>query len=174
MIGPTRSGRSAALWSVDQDVAVRRAPADEIERVYREQGAKLWRSLYAFTGNREVASDALAEALAQALARGDGIRSPARWIWASAFRIAAGELKHRSRNSPMVDHTYEMSGTAEELVAALRRITPRQRAVVILHLYAGYPNREIAAMLGTSAATVRVHLSQGRRRLRSLLEDRDG
>jgi RNA polymerase sigma-70 factor (ECF subfamily) len=158
---------------VDHGVVERRAPADEIERVYREQGAKLWRSLYAFTGNREVASDALAEALAQALARGERIRSADRWIWAAAFRIAGGELKRRRRITPLVEDAYEMPGTSSELLAALGRISPRQRAVVILHLYAGYPTREIAVMLGASAATIRVHLSQGRKRLRTLLEDRD-
>ncbi len=42
-------------------------PGDELERVYREHGARLWRAVLAFTGDREVASDAVAEAFAQAL-----------------------------------------------------------------------------------------------------------
>ncbi|MGH2660633.1 MAG: sigma factor-like helix-turn-helix DNA-binding protein [Actinomycetota bacterium] len=37
----------------------------------------------------------------------------------------------------------------------------------------GISTREVATILGCSSATVRVHLSQGRRRLRRLLEDRD-
>ena len=44
---------------------------------------------------------------------------------------------------------------------------------IVLHDYADRPTREVAAVLGVSVATVHVHLSQGRRRLRTLLEDDD-
>ena len=40
-----------------------------------------------------------------------------------------------------------------------------------MHDYGGYDTREVASILGMSRATVRVHLSRGRRRLRELLED---
>jgi RNA polymerase sigma-70 factor (ECF subfamily) len=56
---------------------------------------------------------------------------------------------------------------------ALRKLPPRQRAAILLHDYADRPTKEIAGTLGISAATVRVHLSQGRRRLRSILEVHD-
>jgi len=61
---------------VVQDAMVTPASGDALARVYREQGAKLWRSLLAYTGDREMASDAMAEALAQALGRGDAVQSP--------------------------------------------------------------------------------------------------
>jgi RNA polymerase sigma factor (sigma-70 family) len=59
------------------------------------------------------------------------------------------------------------------LVAALARLSPNQRAALVLHYYAGYPTKEIARILGSSAATVRVHLSRGRKRLRLILEETD-
>ena len=65
----------------------------ELESLYREQGARMWRSVLAFAGDPEVASDAVAEGFAQALRRGHKIRDPERWLWRSIFRIAAGELK---------------------------------------------------------------------------------
>lgn len=150
-------------------------PADAITRVYEEQGSRMWRSLYAFSGDAEVASDALAEAFAQALARGDSLRAPDRWIWAASFRIAAGELKGR-RTSRAFEHdeTYTMPEQTVDLIRAMHKLSPRQRAVMILSVYADYPTREIAEILGVSPATVRVHLSQGRQRLRALLEDDDG
>ena len=150
-------------------------PADAITRVYQEQGPKMWRSLYAFSGDAEIASDALAEAFAQALAGGDSLHAPDRWIWAVSFRIAAGELKRRRvlENSAQ-DPTYMMPEPTVDLVRALRKLSPRQRAVVILSVYADYPTKEVADILGASQATVRVHLSQGRKRLRALLEDDDG
>jgi DNA-directed RNA polymerase specialized sigma24 family protein len=150
-------------------------PVDAITRVYEEQGQKMWRSLYAFSGDSEIASDALAEAFAQALARGGSLHTPERWIWAASFRIAAGELKGRRADRGFEhDGTYTMPEQTVDLVRAMHRLSPRQRAVVILSLYADYPTKEIAEILGARPATVRVHLSQGRKRLRALLEDDDG
>jgi hypothetical protein len=40
------------------------AAADEVERSFRAQSERLWRSLLLFSGDPEVASDALAEAFA--------------------------------------------------------------------------------------------------------------
>ena len=72
-------------------------PGVPLERVYREEGDRLWRAVLAFAGDPEVASDAVAEAFAQALRRGEAIRNPKRWVWRAAFRIAAGELAARRR-----------------------------------------------------------------------------
>ena len=152
-----------------------REPREAIERFYREEGARLWRALFAFAGDREIASDALAEALAQALGRGDAVNSPGRWVWRAAFRIAAGELKQRRRHGPLrrADLAYEMEDPPADLLQALVTLSPKQRAATILHFYVGYPTREVAEILNCSTATVRVHLSQGRKRLRTALEKDD-
>lgn len=49
---------------------------DAIEQAYREDSARLWRSLLGYTGSADVASDALAEAYAQALSRDGDLRVP--------------------------------------------------------------------------------------------------
>lgn len=155
---------------------VDRAPAgvergERVERLYREQGARMWHAVLAFAGDPEVASDAVAEAFAQALRRGEEIRDAERWIWRTMFRVAAGELKARSRSVPMtIERRYEMEEPARELVVALSRLSERQRAAVVLHHAAGYPIREVAAIVGSTPAAVKVHLMRGRRRLRELLE----
>jgi RNA polymerase sigma factor (sigma-70 family) len=149
---------------------------DAAERAFREHGQKLWRSLLAFTGDPELASDSLAEAYAQLLARGPGVRAPERWAWRAAFRIAAGELRERRlRAAPAASaESVEMPEPALDLILALGRLSPNQRAVAILRLYADLSSSEVARILGISQATVRVHLSQARRRLRELLEGTDG
>lgn len=73
---------------------------DRMEEVYRLHGRKLWRALVGFTSDPELASDALAEAFTQALARGDAIQDPESWVWRAAFRLAVGELKARNRPLP--------------------------------------------------------------------------
>jgi RNA polymerase sigma-70 factor (ECF subfamily) len=158
------------------DEASRADPADEVERVWREQGSKLWRSLTAFTGDAELASDSMAEAFAQALGRGAELRHTDRWIWRSAFAIAKGELQQlRRAQDTRVMHpaASSMPESVGDLVAALKTLSPNQRMAVILVLYADLPSREAARVIGCSPTTVRVHLGQARRRLRPLLEDRD-
>jgi RNA polymerase sigma-70 factor, ECF subfamily len=158
---------------------VERAPAgvsrsEEIERLYRERGDRIWRGLLAFSGDPEVASDAVAEAFAQVLRRGDEVRDPERWIWRAAFRIAAGELKERRRSGvAMETGSYEMEEPARDLVVALGALSERQRVSVVLHDAAGYPAREVARIVGSTEAAVRVHLMRGRRRLRELLREED-
>jgi DNA-directed RNA polymerase specialized sigma24 family protein len=122
-----------------------------VERLYREHGARLWRSLVGFTGDREVASDAEGEAFAQLLRRGEAVRDPARWVWRAAFRIAAGEMKERRRVSG--EWREEVGSEPAEtagLIAALGRLSPKQRAAIVLHHYAGYPVRDVASILAST------------------------
>jgi RNA polymerase sigma-70 factor (ECF subfamily) len=159
---------------VVQDAAVDSASHRAVQVVWEQQGAKLWRSLLGYTGDPEIASDAMSEAFAQALGRGSAVRDHAAWIWRASFRIAAGELQRRARaGSTSIEGVYEMPEPTVDLVRALRSISPNQRAVAVLALYADLPPREIARVLRLSATAVRVHLSQARRRLRDLLEDDD-
>jgi RNA polymerase sigma-70 factor (ECF subfamily) len=159
---------------VVQDAAVKAEPSRDLEALYREHGDRIWRAVFAFAGDREVASDAVAEAFAQALRGGERIRSPLAWIWRAAFRIAAGELgERRSRSTLVTDVAAQPDTMEEDLVAALRRISPAQRAAVVLHHYAGYSAAEVAEIIGSTAAAVRVHLMRGRRRLRELLKEED-
>ena len=55
------------------------------------------------------------------------------------------------------------------LVEAFRTLPLEQRAVVALHLYAGYPVDETAELMGTTLETTRSRLRLARRRLRHAL-----
>ncbi len=52
---------------------------------------------------------------------------------------------------------------------ALRALSPKQRAAVILRYEADLATDEVAKRMGVSAATVRVHIHRGRAKLRALL-----
>ena len=144
----------------------------DIETLYREEGSRLWRSVMSFTGDRAVTDDAVAEAFAQLLHRGEAVRDPRAWVWKASFRIAAGELKRRG-SPPIADagRAYDLPDPLPEVLAAIAALPPMQRAVIILHDYADRPTADIADVLGIAGSTVRVHLSQARRRLRKKLEE---
>jgi RNA polymerase sigma-70 factor, ECF subfamily len=149
---------------------------DRVEAVYRADGDRLWRAVFAFTGDAEIASDAVAEAYAQVLTRGAAVRDPAAWTWRTAFRISAGALKARRNagveDEPVSVHVDEYGDP--DLLLALRRLPDAQRAAVVLFYYGDLPIHDIATRLGTNSLAVRANLSRGRRRLRDLLGERDG
>lgn len=155
-------------------VAATANPTQELEAVYRQEGDRLWRALVAFAGDPEVASDAVAEAFAQALRRGSGINDLSAWVWRSAFRIASGELKRRPMTFDRIPDRGYLPPTADlDLLNALAQLPDKQRAAVILFYYADAPVREIARRTGMSQISVRANLSRGRKRLKDLLGDTD-
>jgi RNA polymerase sigma-70 factor (ECF subfamily) len=113
-----------------KDVGVTDASHAAIELLYRQEGERLWRAVFAYAHDRQVADDAVAEAFAQAIRRGDAIRDPARWVWTAAFRIANGELAGRRRLREVAprEGSYEMRDPEDEIVRALERLSPKQRA----------------------------------------------
>jgi RNA polymerase sigma-70 factor, ECF subfamily len=144
----------------------------DFEQLYRDAGPPLWRAIYGFVGGRrQVAEDAVAEAFARAIEHADEIRSPLPWLYRTAFRLAVRELQREKRRPP---HLPEPApgidpGEVQDVLKALSALSTNQRAAVLLHDEEGFTGPEVGRLLGMSAATVRVHLFRGRRRLRELL-----
>jgi RNA polymerase sigma factor (sigma-70 family) len=168
------------MWSMESAVGVAETDAGaewSAEAVYRAEADRLWRAVFAFARDAEIASDAVAEAYAQLLHRGRAVRDPAAWTWRAAFRISAGALKTRGRAVPAEasgrDSYLDRYGDPD-LLNALGKLPDAQRAAVVLFYYADLPIRQIADRLGSNSLAVRVNLSRGRRRLRELLGDRNG
>lgn len=148
----------------------------DIEALYRADADRLWRAVYAFAGDPDIASDAVAEAYAQLLRRGAAVADPAAWVWRAAFQISRGALQKRrlDGSTSMTDADHTDAHVDQDLLTAVRRLPDGQRAAVILFYYADLPIREIAQRLGTNSLAVRANLSRGRRRLRELVGDRNG
>jgi RNA polymerase sigma-70 factor (ECF subfamily) len=162
---------------VVQDATVEvEARVERVRAAYEAVHAPLWRAVLAYSGSPDVADDAVAEAFAQLLRRGDGVEDPAAWAWRSAFRIAAGELGRRAAAATpgaVPDVGVTLPEPAVDLIAALHHLTEQQRACVVLCDLAGHRAPDAARLLGTTAATVRVQRMRARRRLRDLLEEHD-
>lgn len=144
----------------------------DFEAIWREEGQNLWRAILAFSGGRrDVADDAVAEAFARAMERSASVRDPKAYLFRIAFRIAAADLRRKDR--VVEDHVVTDPEPLVDLLDAMRRLTPAQRAAVYLHYRVDMPVKEIARLLDTTGAAVRVNLMRGRRRLAELLgEDR--
>ena len=142
----------------------------DFDAIWREISAQLWRSIYAYAGgSRDVADDAVVEAFARAMERNGPIRDPKAYIFRIAFRVAAADMKLRRRQVELTEQEPGEEPRVSPLLDALRHLSPSQRAAVYLHYEADLPVREVAALMGTSTAAVKVHLTRGRRRLAVLL-----
>jgi RNA polymerase sigma factor (sigma-70 family) len=172
-----QTGPSEAMESLISFVDSR----PSVEALYRADAERLWNALCAFSGDPDIASDAVSEAYAQLLHRGGAVSNPVAWTWRAAFHIAAGALKSRRADAakqadPVVDGEPRRTDSYgdPDLQEALRRLPDNQRAAVVLFYYLDLPVQQIAARLGTNSLAVRANLSRGRRRLRQLLGDQDG
>jgi RNA polymerase sigma-70 factor, ECF subfamily len=144
-----------------------------VEAVYRAVHPRLWRALFAYTGNADLASDAEAEAFAQVMRRGDAVDDVAAWVWRSAFRIATGLLATWSSPSDVdrIDGCVAPSGSIVEFLGLLGELSPQQRACVALRYVGEYTSAEIGELLGTSAGTVRVQLNRAHTALRHTIAE---
>jgi RNA polymerase sigma-70 factor (ECF subfamily) len=145
----------------------------DFELLFRRDGPGVWRTIYAFTGGRpDVAEEAVAEAFARAIAHAGGIRDPVPWIYRTAFRLAGEELRRERRHVPAEESSVDPPEMGT-LMRALRRLSPSQRAAIVLRFEEGYTVEEVARRMGMAAPTVRVHIHRGRKRLRELLGAED-
>ena len=173
-VGAPRADLVTVQVSAPEDAWVVRVRA-----VYDEVSAPLWRAVLAWSASTDVADEAVAEGFAQLLRRGPEVRDPAAWVWRATFRLAAGDLQRRRARQGdaaavpegMVGPVDRLPDDAVDLVRALARLSEQQRSCVVLVDVAGHTAPSAAAVLGTSAATVRVQLMRARRRLRDLLTD---
>jgi RNA polymerase sigma-70 factor, ECF subfamily len=148
----------------------RTTEAHDFDALFREAGSGVFRTLYAYTGGRrDIAEEAMAEAFARALARSGTIRDPIAWIYRTSFRLANEELRAERKRGPAPAEEGSPPPELSGLIEALRRLSPNQRAAIVLRHVLDLDVPEVAHRMGTAIPTVRVHIHRGRKKLRELL-----
>jgi RNA polymerase sigma-70 factor, ECF subfamily len=144
------------------------------DELYRRAGPRLWQTMLAYTGGRrDITDDVVAEAFARTLERAPHIGSFEPYLYRIAFRLAAGELRRDPTVATVPESGEHVDPELSELFDAMRSLSPGQRAAVFLRYQGDLPVAEVARLMGTTSAVVRVHLMRGRRRLAELLGDAD-
>jgi RNA polymerase sigma factor (sigma-70 family) len=146
---------------------------DGFDEVWRDHGPMIWRAVYVYAGGRrDIADDAVAEAFARAMERPTPITNPVAYVHRLAFQAAAMELrKMKDLREPPDSAAPQAAGYGQDILEALLRLSPGQRAAIYLHYRVDLPVAEVAAAMGTSAAAVKVQLMRGRRKLASILTE---
>jgi RNA polymerase sigma-70 factor, ECF subfamily len=103
------------------------------------------------------------------------------WLYATARRVLANQHRSRRRRLALRDRLAESaastsqewpaSGSGDEVVRdALRRLSPRDREVLLLAEWEGLTPSEIATVLSCPSVTARGRLHRARRRFRAAYE----
>lgn len=147
---------------------------------FRAEFPAVVRTVYLILRDTSRAEDVCQEAFIQLLGQWPKISAyerPEAWVRRVAIRLAMRGVRRdrlwvlvRDRIAPPSTQTSSDLDVSE----AIRRLPGNQRAAIALFYYEDRSVEEVAAILGCSTATVRVHLHRGRRRLAAFLgEDAD-
>jgi RNA polymerase sigma-70 factor (sigma-E family) len=136
-----------------------------------------YRVAYRILGDRPEAEDVAQEALARVCLRWSRLHDrPEGWVSRVASNLAIDRYRHRRREplipSGPIGVVDERIGERGDLVRALRRLSRRQREVVVLRYLADFSEAEVAVALGCSVGTVKTHSSRGLSALRRQLDGR--
>jgi RNA polymerase sigma-70 factor (ECF subfamily) len=143
---------------------------------FEEERERLFQALYFVTGNRDDAEELTQDAFLKLWERWDRIDridDPTGYL----FRVALNGFRMRRRHAAvalrnLLPVTEAPDGFREAEVRAdvrdlLLRVTPRQRAALLLVDLLGYSSEQAARILRVRPSTVRSLATQGRRALRA-------
>ncbi|MFH2103099.1 MAG: sigma-70 family RNA polymerase sigma factor [Chloroflexota bacterium] len=146
----------------------------------------LYRYLYTHLGHRPTAEDLTAEVFRVFLEQVGAGRGPTEmlraWLYRVAHNLMVDELRRRRHHEhdpldevlpaggPAVSSLAQQGEQHKAVLAALRRLSPKQQAVLTLKYLQGLENVEIAQALRLTPGTVRALQFRGLRALRRHLE----
>ena len=145
-------------------------------------GDRLYAVAYRILRDPHRAEDAVQQTLLIAWRQLPRLRDAARieaWLRRLLVNACYADIKHEARWKPPL-HVVPGSDPVEpdstlsvvvrdELERAFRRLSPEQRAVLVLHHYLGLSGAEIGHALGISPGTVRSRLHYARQAMRASL-----
>ena len=156
----------------------------DLEQVFRENHAMVFRAAYRVTGNAGDAEDVLQTVFLRMLKRNAGaepVDNMSSFLHRAAVNAALDLVRARQniRNVPLdelepvlaesshrgPERAQSSSEIREWLRGALARLNPRIARMFVLRFFEGKDNPEIARLLNTTPGTVAVTLSRTRDRL---------
>ena len=151
------------------------------DRLYSATYQRIFRTLAAMLGDAAAAEDCAQDAFLQAFRAWPRWKQDApaeAWLHRIAINTAIShQRKRRLRELPELVRRLGHPVTADprdhaedgEVIREVRRLPPKQAAVIVLRHLHGYTNREIAASLGVPESTIATRLMEARRTLRRRL-----
>ncbi|GAA2207171.1 SigE family RNA polymerase sigma factor [Nonomuraea monospora] len=157
---------------------------DEFRAFVAASGPRLLKLAVLVCGDRGDAEDLLQDGLERVWLRWSRLREQEPEAYARRTIVNRATSRWRSpwhsrRSGEDVEPSqgaddFGRADDRELVLAALRRLPPRMRAVIVLRFWLGYTESETAAQLGGSVGSVKSQASRGLRRLRADLKTSTG
>jgi RNA polymerase sigma-70 factor (ECF subfamily) len=150
---------------------------------YREVQPRLLAALVTFTGDADLAAEAVDEAFVRALLhwrRLVAMASPSGWLYRVALNVARRQGRRSQRERATAAHLAAGSaslpapaaeGLGIELRELVARLPERQRLAVVLRYVADLPEADIARAMGIRRSTVSATLAKARANLQRQLTE---
>jgi RNA polymerase sigma-70 factor, ECF subfamily len=87
-------------------------------------------------------------------------------IWKSLERSFSGKTREPTCQSPEVDFIAKTEG-----MAILKKLSPKERGVLLLKIYMGFSYREIAEIMNISIESVGVFINRARKKASTFLQN---
>jgi DNA-directed RNA polymerase specialized sigma24 family protein len=137
------------------------------------------RAVCALVGDRRLAEDLVAEGFARAWASWPKVRqhpAPRAWVLRTALNLRVSWWRRRRRELPLigadcVSPPASVEGIDPGIMAALNRLSARQREVIVLRVLLDLDTNSTAKVLGIAPGTVTAHLSRAADALQRDLAD---
>ncbi len=156
------------------------APHDDFRAFVEQHWAPLVRTAYLLTGDRGYAEDLVQSALEKTHRRWSRVSrmdAPVAYVRRAMVNTATSWRRRRRVSEVpllLVDgpagDPYAPVDQRQQVLAALRTLPPRMRAVLVLRYFADLSESETAAALGCSVGSVKSQASRGLTRLREQIE----
>jgi RNA polymerase sigma-70 factor (sigma-E family) len=156
---------------------------EDFERFVQTRSVGLLRTAYLLTGDRHLAEDLLQDCLSRLAQHWESVQrqgNPEAYARRALYHRAVDGWRARLRRptlvAPAAEDTVHRADTADQfadsdqrllLQDALARLTPKQRAVLVLRFYEDRTETETAAILGWSVSTVKTSTRGALARLRA-------
>ena len=149
---------------------------ERFDTFFVEAHQRLFKALYFVTGDRHDAEELMQDAFVKLWERWDEIDridDPTAYLFTVAlngFRMRRRRAAVSARKAPDSPNERDPFTDAEirvDVQAMLRRLTPRQRAALLLVDLWGYPSQEAARIMHVRASTVRALATHARATLRT-------
>jgi RNA polymerase sigma-70 factor (sigma-E family) len=147
---------------------------DTFASLYSAQYDPLVRLATLLTGSVQTAEDIVQDVFAKLHNRFERVDVPKAWLRTAVVNACSNErrrLRTARRFAPrLIAPPTTANEPANELMASLRRLPERQRAVVVLRFYLDLPEAEIADALGMHLGTVKSSLHRALAHLKTEVE----
>jgi len=157
------------------------ASGEDFQAFVERQWAPLMRTAYLLTGDRGHAEDLVQAALEKTHRRWDRVarmESPAAYVRRTMVNTAVSWRRRRRvsevpllpGDGPHADDPYGRIDQRQQVLAVLRELPPKMRAVLVLRYFEDLSEADTADALGCSIGTVKSQTSRGLERLRGRME----